>query len=119
MFWKKDVGTNAGNQPEENLPRIKDIPPIVGMNLVTTFHKDPDWVWKLRAATLVKPDDKNVTLYRVFDPAQVGSTKVNVKNYRTLDAHPELILYEGCINKKNKQFEIKDMKERAEEVKAA
>lgn len=119
MFWKRDAGTNAGNQPEENLPRPKDLPPIVGMNLVTKFNKDPDWVWNLRAAILAKPDDKNVTLYRVFDPVQAGTAKVKVKNYKTFDAHPELILYEGWINKKNKQFEIKDLKESAEKAKAA
>ena len=119
MFWKRDGKAEAKNHLEEKLPRPKDIPPVVGMNLVTKFKRDPDWVWNLKAATMLKPDDKYVTLYRVFDPTQTGAAKVNVKDYRTLDSHPELILYEGWIHKKNKQFEIKDMKEKAEEVKAA
>ena len=116
-FWKQNGEKNTGNPEEEKLPRPKDIPPVVGMNLVTTLNKDPDWVWNLKAVTRVKPDDKNVTLYRVFDPARVGSIKV--KNYKTLDEHPELILYEGYINKKTKQFEIKDPKEIKEGAKAA
>ena len=119
MFWKKDGKGDPINKSEEKLPRPKDILSVVGMNLVTAFNRNPDWVWNLKTATMVKPDDRNVTLYRVFDPAQAGSAKVSVKNYKTLDSHPELILYEGWMNKKNKQFEIKDLKEKVEEIKAA
>ena len=119
MFWKRDGKANVKNQVEEKLPRPKNIPQVIGMNLVTGFKRDPDWVWNLRAVTMVKPDEKHVTLYRVFDTAQIVAAKVDVKNYRTLDSHPELILYEGWINRKTKKFEINDLKKKAEEAKAA
>ena len=119
MFWKKDGKTDDKHQLEEKLPRPKNIPTVIGMNLVTSFNRDPDWVWNLKAVTMEVPEDKYVTRYRVFDPTQAGFAKVDVRNYRTLDSHPDLILYEGWINKKNKQFEIKDLKEKSGEVKAA
>ena len=80
MFWKRDGKAEAKNQLEEKLPRPKDIPAVVGMNLVTKFNRNPDWVWNLKAATMVNPGDKYMTLYRVFDPAQAQAAKVNVKN---------------------------------------
>ncbi len=69
--------------------------------------KDPDWVWNLKAA--VKPVEggkKSERLIRVFDPQTARSKGIKVHNYDTLDAYPELIIYEGLFDRGSHQVEL-------------
>jgi hypothetical protein len=94
MFGKKnDTGA-------VHLAKPVEMPEAVGRYLVVQMKKDPDWVWNLRAVIRPKPDNGHSPILdvRVFDPAKVGG--VVVKDWTTLDAHPELVLYEGSFDKK-------------------
>ena len=87
----------------ERLPGPKDIPDEVGQQLVVNHKEDPDWVWRLKS--VMKPDGsevKDTYRIRVFAEHMAGATKVTVKDFTTLDAYPNLILYEGVFNKKAK-----------------
>lgn len=89
MFWKKDP--NA-------LPRPTGIPELAGRFLVVNEKKDPDWVWKLKG--VVRPADKKKAFYcRVYDDAQAAQAGVEVKDWASLDKHPELVLWEGYFEK--------------------
>jgi hypothetical protein len=60
--------------------------------------KDPSWVWKLKG--VVRPAGKKKAFYcRVFDEAQVAQAGVKVKDWTSLDDHPDLILWEGYFDK--------------------
>jgi len=94
MFWKH-------KEPEEDQIKLsgpKAIPELAGRYMVVQEKKDPDWVWRLRS--VVRPADKNKTFYcRVFDESQVKQAGLKVKDWTSLDEHPELILWEGCFDK--------------------
>lgn len=80
------------------LPGPKEIPELAGRDMVVQEKKDPDWVWKLKG--VVRPASKNKTFFcRVFDESQVAREGLKVKDWTSLDEHPELILWEGYFDK--------------------
>jgi hypothetical protein len=110
-FWKKkSVTVELSEAKEEKLSKPKDIPEPVGRYLVVDLDKDPDWVWKLKSVVR-RQAEKNRYDVRVFNEIQAGSRGVSVRDYTTLDEHPELILFEGWYDKKS---HIAHMQERSE-----
>ncbi len=94
MFWKH----KQLNGEQIDLPGPKGIPELAGRYMVVQEKKDPDWVWKLKG--VVRPAAKKKTFYcRVFDEAQVAQAGFKVKDWTSLDEHPELILWEGYFDK--------------------
>ena len=94
MFWKRKE-TKEG---EEKLPGPKRIPDIVGRYMVVEQQKDPDWVWQLKG--VVRPAGKKKAFQcRVFSEAQVAQAGVSVKDWTSLDDHPDQILWEGYCDK--------------------
>ena len=93
MFWKRKE-TKEG---EVKLPGPKNIPDVVGRHMVVAEKKDPDWVWKLKG--VVRPAEKKAFYCRVFDEAQAAQAGVKVKDWTSLDGHPDLILWEGYFDK--------------------
>ncbi len=117
-FWKKTATDNNGKPAAPKLSGPKDIPETIGMYMVTTLHKNPDWVWTLKAVMRDRADSKEVRDIRIYDPSKTSVQKVAVKNYTTLEAHPALILFEGWFDKKRRKFEIKEITPTSE-IKAA
>ena len=94
MFWNR----KQAQQEEERLPGPRGIPGAVGSYMVVQMHKDPNWVWNLQG--VVRPTDKKKAFYcRVFDTSQTTSAGINVKDWTSLDGHPELVLWEGYFDK--------------------
>ena len=94
MFWKRKE-TKEG---EVKLPGPKEIPELAGRYMVVEEKKDPSWVWKLKG--VVRPAGKEKAFYcRVFDEAQTAKAGVEVKDWTSLDDHPDLILWEGYFDK--------------------
>jgi hypothetical protein len=97
MFW--------GRKKNGLLPP-KGIPDYVGRYLVVNLGKNPDWVWNLKAVMRSKTEDKDAFDVRVFDPAQVSEKGLKIRDYHSLDEHPDLILYEGWFNKRTGEVKI-------------
>ncbi|OGP55182.1 MAG: hypothetical protein A2162_05280 [Deltaproteobacteria bacterium RBG_13_52_11b] len=94
MFWNRKQARDG----EERLPGPKGIPGSVGSYMVVQMKKNPDWVWKLQG--VVRPADKKKAFYcRVFDASQAAQAGVKVKDWTSLEDHPELILWEGYFDK--------------------
>ena len=110
-FWeKKEEGTApAGSAPIKN-PGPKRIHESVGRFLVVRLQADPDWVWNLKEVERQRPDAKTAFDVRVFDERMAASKNIIIKNYSSLDAHPDLILYEGWFDKKTMKVQIEDKK---------
>jgi len=107
-FWqKKSEGGVSSNPGEVKLPGPKSMPEVVGRYLVVRLGKEPDWVWNLKSVSRPHPEEKNVFDVRIFDESQAGSKSVTVKNYHSLEEHPELILFEGWYDKKTMKAEVK------------
>ena len=108
MFWKKK--TEPSEPKDKKLPGPKDIPEMVGGHLVTDFHRNPDWVWKLRAVLSQRQESKNTFDIRVYDEADVAAKKIKIHDYTSLDEHPDLILYEGWYDKESREVQLEEKK---------
>ena len=101
MFWNKWLKKTDLSTPQK--PKLKppiDLPQQVGRHLVVKLGKDPDWVWELKA--VVKPVEggkKSERHFRVYDPVQSAKQWIKILNYDSLDAYPELIIFEGDFDK--------------------
>ena len=116
MFWKfwgkKEVKEGAPNK--EKLPGPKDIPDAVGRYLVVQMGKNPDWVWRLKSVVRPRPADqtyKDPYDVRIYDETKASAKKIYIKNYLTLDEHPELILFEGWYDKKSMKVDLVEKKQ--------
>ena len=101
-FWqKKDASQEAGG-----LPKPKDLSEAVGRYLVVDMKLDPDYVWTLKAALRPREDNRDMRDFRIFHPGKADAAGVAVRNYLSLDEHPELILYAGSLNKKTNKVKL-------------
>ena len=101
-FWQKKDTT----QEAQGLPRPKDLSEVVGRHLVVDLEMDPDWVWTLKAALRRREENRDIKDIRIFIPEKANADGVQVRNYHSLDAHPDLVLYEGWVNTKTNQLEL-------------
>jgi hypothetical protein len=100
-FWQK-----SGLAEGQGLPKPKDLPEAVGRYLVVDMKLDPDYVWTLKAALRPQEDNRDMRDFRIFNPGKVDAAGVTVRNYLSLDEHPELILYAGSLNKKTNKVKL-------------
>jgi len=99
-FWqKKDFPQEAPGQS-----RPKDLPEVVGRYMVVDLKMDPDWVWTLKAASRRREENHNIKDIRIFSPTAANAEGMKIRNYHSLDAHPDLVLYEGWLNTKTHQL---------------
>jgi len=110
-FWeKKQEGTTPGGSGMAKTPGPKRIHESVGRFLVVRLQADPDWVWSLKEVERQRPESKTALDVRVYDERQTASKNVTIKNYGSLDAYPDLILYEGWFDKKTMKVQIEEKK---------
>jgi len=110
-FWKRETGKGEPSTAKaQKLPRPKDIPEPVGRYLVVNLGKNPDWVWHLKGVVRPRQEGKDSYDVRVFEEGKAAQMNVNVRDYTSLDEHPELILYEGRFDKRSMQVQIEDKK---------
>ena len=108
-FWKSESSAdNALKAGQVKLPKPTELPAAIGRDLVVFMKKDPDWVWKLQCVARPRTEEKNILDVRVFSPALVNEYRVAVKDFTSLDAHPELVLFEGWYDKKTMKSQIEE-----------
>ena len=101
LFKKKNADGS------EKLPGPKTIPNAVGQVLVVNFKEDPNWAWALKA--VMKPKEgKDIFHIRVFAELLTNKAKLSVKDYHSLDDHPNMILYNGIYDKKNGKAQLEN-----------
>ena len=99
-FWHKEqASANSTGTKEIKLAKPKDLPDRVGMHMVTQLKEDPDWVWNLKCVMRPKADEKQAIEVRIFNPADAIRQGAVIKNFNSLDDHPDLILFFGWFNK--------------------
>jgi hypothetical protein len=105
-IWEKWLGTDASGGGGVRLPRPKELPSHIGMHLVVREKQDPDWVWALKL--LKHPSERDAKLYdfRIFNVREALEAGVQVDNYNSLNAHPDLVLYHGYSNRNGSVFNI-------------
>ncbi len=103
MFWKRKEG-------EEKLPGPREISVPVQKHLIDQRKMDPDLVRLLKAVVRKSPKGDAAFDIRVYDESEAGARKIPVKNYTSLDEHPDLIIYEGWFDEGSKRVELEEKK---------
>jgi len=108
MFWKKQPkdAAPAGTAALEKLPGPKNIPNFMGKYLTEKHEVESSRIWRLKA--LVRPSAKGGKVFdvRIFEDTEAVSNNVKVKNYTSLDQHPELLLFDGWFDEGSKEVAL-------------
>ena len=102
-FWEKASASESASKTNGRKPGRPREVDLVGRYLVQKLKQDPDWAWTLKEVVQQRGAVKSARDFRVFDPVTAKASNIIVKDYATLDAHPELILYEGWYDKNAKK----------------
>jgi len=78
--------------------------------LVTEKKIDVNIVTFLRMVKLKDETEDDLFHIRIFDNAEALAKNVQVQNYKTLDDHPDLIIFEGAFNQKSKKVTLEEKK---------
>jgi len=106
------AAAKAEPEKKEKLPGPKSMPDLVAKYLIEKLGRSSDWVWRLMVVIRPNPKGEKAFDVRVFAPYEATEKRINVKNYATLDEHPELVLFEGWFDKAAKQAELVEKGER-------
>ena len=109
-FWKKKSVTGPSKPKVEKLPGPKGMSQLLVTYLMTEKKQNPEWLWTLKTVVRPRSESKDAFDFRVFNEAQVAAKEVKVKDYTSLDEHPDLILYQGWFNKRTGQAQVEEKK---------
>lgn len=107
---EKPVKPEATKKKVEKLPGPKKIPGLVEKHLITEYKMDASLVPILMVVVRKSPRAEKAFDCRIFDPAEAEANKVQIKDYTSLDEHPDLILYEGWFDENSKRVELEEKK---------
>ncbi len=111
MFGKKQTVVEKSPRPKvEKLPGPKPIPGLVVKHLIAEYKMEPDLAQILKAVVRRSPKAGKAFDCRIFDEAEAAAREMQVKDYTSLDGHPELILYEGWFDEQSKGVELEEKK---------
>ena len=98
-FWQKSA-TQKSQAAEERLTGPTTIPEAVARFMVVELKKEAEWVWYLKAVERSCPENKHLFDVRVFEAGTTLSENVQIRDYKSLDNHPELTVLQGRYNRK-------------------
>lgn len=102
------AGVKVDTGKVEKLPGPKMIPELVGNHLIKEMGKDAGWVWRLSVVMRPRGGGGKGQDIRIFASHEAEAKRVKVKNYMSLDEHPELIIFEGWFDKDKKKVELEE-----------
>ena len=113
-FWKKEKSSGGGSgQGAKKLPRPKDLPQEIGQYLVVDEGLDPDLVWNWKCVMHSQNGSEVIFDFRIFSEAAAAEQRIRIRDYTSLEGHDDLILYQGWINRKSRQFRFEKAVEKA------
>jgi hypothetical protein len=111
MLWKKKAVLEKPPQPKvEKLPGPRLIPGLVEKHLIAEYKFDPGLAKILKAVVRRSPKAEKAFDCRIFDESEAVASEVQIKDYTSLDGHPELILYQGWFDEGAKHVELEEKK---------
>lgn len=99
------------------LPGPKEIPAGVVKYLVAEKKLDAEWLQFVRSVTRANAQGQGLQDIRIFDPAEAEALKVQVKDFTTLEGHPELLMYEGTFNSATGVVQLEEKKKPEYDIK--
>jgi hypothetical protein len=104
---KNDKAVATKTKPEK-LPGPRPIAEPVQKQMTGTYKLDPELVQIFKMVMHRKNEGEKEFDIRIFDESACLAKKVQVKDYTTLDAYPDLILYEGTFDEADKRVDLKE-----------
>ena len=104
MFGNK----NKSSKEDEKLRKPQTVPEPVQKYLINEMKLPSHLAPLFKAAMGKKTSGEDAYSIRIFDESEADARKVKVNDYTTLDAHPELILYEGIYDQVSKKVELEE-----------
>jgi hypothetical protein len=106
-FWKKTTDQGgASGVITPKLAKPKDLPEAVGRKMVVGMKMDPDVVWSLKYVSQPVQGSKHAFEFRLFNPDAARLSGVVIKNWSSLDDHPDLVLHSGYYDKHAGRIDI-------------
>jgi hypothetical protein len=103
-FWKKESSEEVATA--KKYPKPKELPEAVGRKLVVNLKVDPDEAWSLRYLCRPSESKPGIQDFRLFAPNKAAKVGLVIKDWTSLDDHPDLILYEGHYDRSSKTVEL-------------
>lgn len=103
---REPLKPEAGKTKVEKLTGPRPISVLVGKYLTAEYKINADVVQFLKAVVLRVPPTEKTFKCRIFDPSEAQAKEIQIKDYTSLDSHPELILYEGQFDEDSKRVEL-------------
>jgi hypothetical protein len=105
-FWQRDKSRSSVDGAKVK-SKVGELSQAIGQQIVVRLGEDPDWVWSLKMACFNDTEAKHQLRFRIFDPA--ASKGVEIKNFDSLNDHPDLVLFSGLHDKNSGviQFDVR------------
>jgi len=111
MFGKKKAVMEKPSQPKvEKLSGPRPISGLVSKHLIAEYRMEPDLAQILKAVARRSLKAEKALDCRIYDGSEAEASEVQIKDYTSLDGHPELILYEGWFDEGSKHVELEERK---------
>ena len=94
----------------EKLPGPRQIPGLVEKHLIAEYKMDADLARILKAVVRASSTKEGVFNIRVFDESEALAKKIQVKDYTSVDEHPDLTIYEGWFDEKSRRVKLEEKK---------
>ncbi|MFC1863205.1 hypothetical protein ACFL1Z_04545 [Thermodesulfobacteriota bacterium] len=99
------IRVKIGEQ-EENVVELEQLSQAIEQYLIQKHKMDAEVINALNIVMMKSPQRKKVLDFRVFDTEEAEAIKVTIKDYVSLNTHPELILYDGWIDEDSNHVEM-------------
>ena len=94
----------------EKLPGPRQIPGLVEKHLIAEYKMDANLARILKGVIRASSTGEGVFNIRVFDESEALAKKIRVKDYTSLDQHPDLTIYEGWFDEKSRRVKLEERK---------
>ncbi len=100
----------------EKLSGPREIPGVVLNYLSKELKLDIELMRLLKSTVRRKGNEVRAFDIKIFDEGDAAAYKIQVKDFTTLDAHPELVLWEGWFDEGTKKVELVEKKKFVQDV---
>jgi len=91
---------------EKTLPKPTQLTYRLVRYLTVILGHNPLWASRLKYVEGPRESGQNICNIRIFDQGIAREKGVSVTNFHTLDSHPELVIFEGWIDKNTGAMEL-------------
>lgn len=103
---KEKIKLEMVKEKSEKLSGPRQLSGPVNKVLVGQYKIPSEMADLLKMVVVNRAGGEDIMDYRVFDPAEAEAKDLTVRNYHSLDDHPEMILHEGWFEKDSKKVEL-------------